>query len=505
MSTATGQLGERWWEKIHPQTAVVVLFFVLLLALSLQNRVTDPDVWWHLRTGQWIWENKHIPYTDPFSFTMLDQPWIAHSWLSEVWMYLLYHYIGAFTIPLGRSLLQVATMALLFKMMWERWPRLWGNLLLLAMVFLASTKFWLYRPNSVSLSLLIVVLYVWYRYKWHRRDALWLLPLLMALWVNLHAGYIQGLLLLGVLFVGEIPAGRLWPDPVPLERTRWLRFGLFALLSVPAVLVNPYGPRLLIYPFTYYIGGTSTLTDYIGEWVSPNFKEPSNLLFAVLLLGFIAALAWRRTGAGPAETLAVFVFSGMALSSIRVIGFAAPLLAWSAAGVLGQGAALRPGPARRGAWPRPARAKAWAWCGGLALLVALLLAAIGFEYVAWGRQSGFVEEGIYPRQATAALARLPSSTRILNTYNWGGYLIWQLYPDHLVFIDGRSDLYAASILEDYLQMHKAGSAWAEVLDRYRVDVVICQRNEPMAALLSASSSWQLLHLDEMAALFQRTP
>jgi hypothetical protein len=64
------------------QTFAGILLFGLL-AMTARNAV-DPDLWWHLRTGQWIMETGHIPRSDPFSFTRAGSPWVSHEWLSEV-------------------------------------------------------------------------------------------------------------------------------------------------------------------------------------------------------------------------------------------------------------------------------------------------------------------------------------------------------------------------------------------------------------------------------------
>jgi len=504
MSTAATQPGEHWWEEIRPQVSIALLFFVLLLALSLQNRVVDADYWWHLRTGQWILEEGRIPYTDPFSFTMQGQPWIAHSWLADIGMILLYRYVGPFSLLLLRSLLQVGTWVLLLKMLWDRWPRLWGPLLLLLVALLASARFWLARPNTVSLVLTVVLVYLWWLYKRHGLDRLWLLPLLFVLWANLHSGWIYGLLLLGALFVGEALAGRFWPDPFPLGRKRWLRFGLFSLLCLPAVVINPYGPRLLLYPFTYYFGGITQHTNYVAEWLSPNFHELSNLLFALLLLAVIAVLAWRRGTIAPAETLALVLFVGLALSSVRAAGIAIPLIIWSIAGVMGEGVAARPAPARRGAWRPPSKTTSWLWHGATLLLVLLLLAGIGVEYALWGRANGFSGENAVPQDAVTALAQL-GAQRMFNSYNWGGYIIWRLYPEHLVFMDGRADLYGDALFSQYMQVWKAGPAWAQVLADYQVDAIICERQGPLATVLTASSGWRPIYVDEEAAVFRRAP
>jgi len=504
MSTETAQAGERWWEEIRPQISIVALCFVLFMALSLLNRVVDADYWWHLRTGQWILEEGRIPYTDPFSFTMQGQPWIAHSWLAEVAMYLLYQYVGPFSLFLLRSLLQVGTWALLFKMLWERWPRLWGPLLLLLVASFAATKFWLVRPNTISLVLIVVVLYLWYRFKWYGQDRLWLLPPLFVLWANVHSGWIYGLVLLGALFGGEFLAGRHWPDPFILERKRWLRLGLFSLLCIPAIAVNPYGLRLLLYPFSYYLGRITLHTDYVAEWLSPDFHQPSNLLLALLILALIAALAWRKSTLGPAETLALLLFVALALNSVRAAGIAIPLLLWAIAGVMGQEVAPRPILARRGAWRPPAQKTVWAWYGGTLLLVLMLLAAMGIEYVAWGRANGFDGEKMVPQGAAAALDEIDAQ-RTFNSYNWGGYLIWRFYPERLVFIDGRADLYGDDLFLEYLQVAEAAPTWEEVLSTYQVDAVICEHQGPLATLLAVDSGWQPVYEDTLAAVFRRVP
>jgi len=504
MSTAPEYAGARWWEEIRPQVVVVALFCLLLLALSLQNRVTDSDFWWQLRTGQWIIEQGRIPHQDSYSYTAAGQPWIAHSWLADVGMYLLYHYAGPFSLHPLRALLHTASFALLFILVWQRWPRLGPAMGLLLVAFVASARFWLTRPNSLSLAFCIAYLYLWHLYKYRGRDRLWLLPLLMLLWANLHSGFIYGIFLLGALFLGEVLAGRFWPDQFPLGRKRWLRLGLFFLLCILAVPVNPYGFRLLLYPFSYYLGSITLHTHFVGEWLSPDFHGPADLLFALLLLLLLAGMAWRRSGMVPAEALAVGLFTLLSLRSVRVEGVAIPLLAYAVAGVFGQEALPRVGVGRQGAWPRPQKAIMWAWRAGTLVVLLLLLAAVGWEFATWGRRGGFVGEDGYPQQAVTALAAMPPSERMFNSYNWGGYIIWRL-PDHPVFIDGRADLYGDPLFGEYLKVWKLDPSWGEVLRRWQVQVVICERPSALATLLAESPSWEQVYADSTAAVFRRAP
>ena len=91
-----------------PQLTRVHLFAGILLfgllAMTARNAL-DPDLWWHLRTGQWIVETGHIPHADPFSFTRVGSPWVAHEWLSELIFYELWKFAGAAGLlrPRGRE------------------------------------------------------------------------------------------------------------------------------------------------------------------------------------------------------------------------------------------------------------------------------------------------------------------------------------------------------------------------------------------------------------------
>lgn len=501
MSVSPAPTSSRLWREVRPHTAVVAAFGLLLFALALQVRATDADFWWHLRAGQWILEQRRIPHTDPFSYTACGRPWIAHSWLADIALYLLYRYAPFILHPL-RALLQVATFGLLLRMAWQRWPRLLPCLLLVLAAFAATAGLWLTRPNSLSLTLFVVVLYLWHLYKSRGKNRLWLLPPLFAFWANLHSGFIFGLLLLGCLWVGEALAGRFWSDPFPLEGRRWWRLGLYLLLSAVASLLNPYGWALLGYPFRYLLGGFTLHTHYVGEWLSPNFQEPAGLLFALLLLLLPAGMAWRRVGMAPAETLAILAFTLLALRAVRAAGVAVPLLSYGAAGVFGWGVAPRSGIGRHGAWPRPSRWGFWLWYGGVGLLLLLLLAGIGLEFAAWGVREGFVSESGYPRGAAEYLQKETGSGRLFNSYNWGGYLIWKL-PERPVFIDGRADLYGDALFAEYLQVWRAEPSWAEVLARWQVEWVVCERGVPLATLLESNPSWSKVYDDGTAVVYRQ--
>src|SRR5512132_1298074 len=74
---------------LTPRRLFTAILFIALFVMAARE-ITDPDFWWHLRTGQYIVENATIPHGDIFSYTNAGQTWVTHEWLSEVIMYAVY-------------------------------------------------------------------------------------------------------------------------------------------------------------------------------------------------------------------------------------------------------------------------------------------------------------------------------------------------------------------------------------------------------------------------------
>jgi hypothetical protein len=114
---------------------------------------------------------------------------------------------------------------------------------------------------------------------------------------------------------------------------------------------------------------------------------------------------------------------------------------------------------------------------------------------------------IFPAQSAAYLLRTRPAGPLLNSYNFGGYLIWQLYPDYLIFIDGRAEfLYSdAFIREYYARIWQATGNWQAYLDHYHINLVVIETNGALAAKLRHSQRWRVLQSDAVATIFQRVP
>src|SRR5581483_11667140 len=249
---------------MSPSRLFTAILFVALFTMPVRE-ISDPDFWWHLRTGQYIVETRTIPHADPFAFTAQGKEWVTHEWLSEVIIYGLYRVGGLALLALVFAGIITLAFGLVYWRSTGR-PYLAGFALLLGALATAPT--WGVRPQMISLLLMSVVLVLLDVYI-ARRGWQFLVPLriLTALWVNLHSGYALGLMEIGAYLVTEV-AYRVWR--IAHRQSQKLTPLVITLaVSFVAVLLNPNGARMYSYPFETLT--SPAMQRYIQEWFSPDF------------------------------------------------------------------------------------------------------------------------------------------------------------------------------------------------------------------------------------------
>jgi hypothetical protein len=472
------------------------LLFLSIFVMAVRETL-DPDMWWHLRTGQVILE-EGIPRQDIYSFTVPEQRWITHEWLSEVAMWLGYQAAGLGGLIVLSAAVVTVTFALVYKRSAGR-PYLAGFVILVAA--LASAPFWGARPQLFNMLLTACFIFLLEGFKDGKvsRRALWLLPLLTLLWANLHSGYLVGIAVLLVYVVGE-SLGQLTGRPgdrgLDWAAIRWL--GIMTGASFLIAVVNPNGPELWIYPF--FTLGSNAMQSYIQEWASPDFHQVIFWPFAFLLAtGLLAMIAGRR----PPSWTNGLLFGGTAaagLLSARHI----PLFAIAASPVICRHLLLalqrtRFYPLLSGQ-DKEQSAGRLAIVNWLLLLVALLFAAGWALGKVAGNESAIAAQ--YPVAAVNYLAESGlDEQRGYNSYNWGGYLIWRDIP---VYVDGRADVYGDEFLHYYRRTFDLSYLWQQPLDEYDVEYVLIEHRSALSSLLTASDQWQLAYDDDLASVYTRS-
>jgi hypothetical protein len=268
-------------------------------------------------------------------------------------------------------------------------------------------------------------------------------------------------------------------------------------LGTLALGLNPHGLALVGYAGrTVSIG---VLRDFIQEWQSPDFHDPRSQLFVLMLMLLLAAFA--ATGRRPAtrEVLLVTAFAAMAFFAWRNVALfaviAAPVLSRHAASAMGRLPPLRR--RSRDLAPHIARRVNVVLAAGFAVLTGILLV----RFLAPGR----LEQAALRSMPAAAVrhirqAALPGP--LFNSYNWGAYLLWAIYPEQRSFVDGRTDLFDDPILLEYLQVWRGEPGWDEVLEKWGIRTVLVEPSAPLVLRLEAAG-WQEAYADELAVVFTR--
>ena len=493
----------RWLDLPHFFT--IAIFLTMLIA-AIQP-VTDPDFWWHLTTGNWILSHHAVPHQDLFTFTVHDHRWITHEWLSEVLMSALYA-IGR--LPLV-SLFFGAVTATGFLLVYRAIDRRVNFViagLALALGVAAANPIWGPRIQMITFALSALT-YLWVkRFCEGRSRALYLLPAIMLLWVNLHAGFVLGYAILGIaLFVEGVRYLVRRPGAMPLPRLRAMAAVLAA--SVAVAIVNPNGWDIYLYPFQ--TGGSPEQQRLIVEWFSPNFQMSQIWAFEAMIFLIIGGLALARR-IEPRQFLLLLVGLGLALHSVRNLSFFMLVSVPALADYTQQAReriSLR--------WPRRVPKTTPVTFALNVLLIALVLAIVAAASVPSlvQRVDGKLMARDFPIKAADFLVQHPPPGHMLNVYGWGGYLIFRLDARRTtqpVFIFGDAALDGDQLLRDYDHLQSLGLDQAQLFERYQINWVIFHSNDPIITELrqihnasGVTGGFELKTFDKATIMMRDTP
>jgi len=515
----TGAVVSPFAKWMMPSIADMVFIFIFLTILSLGNDFlggADTDTAWHIRTGDYIVSRIEVPKTDIFSYRKYGQTWIAHEWLVDVILSLLHRFTGLNGVVSFSAFVIAFTVFLLFKML-ETYR--FNILVVTGVTVLAavtSSIHWLARPHIFSMGLTLL----WYfLLESHQRSPrirhLFLFPLLMVFWVNLHGGYLVGFVLLAIYGIGNMTSylAALGRGLKPAKNLMGSTV-LIALLSFIAALCNPYGYRLLLFPFE--ILGSRVAMENIVEWHSPSFHQFGAYEFYLLLL--IVTFLGSSKKASVIE-LGVVLFSiHVSLVGQRYIPIFAILMAPILARRLDD--LCRAGLSHQAALPVFRRLQARIVesidhveflnrnLSGHVYPIAIGLFMI-FTVANGGRAFGKTvfdykfEGSRYPIRAVEFVKENSLAGYMYNSYAFGGYLIYRFFPDprYRVFVDGRGIVGGEDYFTEYLKVEQLTPEWQETLAKYKINWIIQETNSRLTVLLSSHHNWKLIYSDNIASIF----
>lgn len=518
---------------------VLAALGALLLISIFTSESGDSDTWWHLKTGQYIVQQHRLPAPDPFSWTAyMGKPAypgeettryfnLTHEWLAQVMFYAAYAANGFTGLILLRALWLTAFCGLGGLIVYRRTGSYYRALGTAFAILCVVRLFVADRPQILTYTFIALTVLIL-----ESRKRLWLLPPVLLVWANCHAGFIMGWVVMGA-YCAEALFERLRGKPQADERRLWL-------MCVAAILVSGLNPNVFnaVPVLGYY--RESKLQAVIWEWQRPKYWELSP--FTMIMYGAAAVLALNFRKSRPVEWILLILFSIaglMAMRNIFLVGF------WGA--VLLATYLPKPGAADRSFWGWAIAAVvavcattflsgifnapvliACAVAVGLlvirrwqliaeALVAVLLLSGISYQI---SHKLGFQFRGAdwrYPADAADFIVKHHLKGRMFNTYAQGGYLIWRLWPEQQVFYDGRA--LNESVYEDAARIIMnaepiGGKSGEQLLKDYGIDIIVMDSFDatsgnayylPAALADPSQKEWKLVYQDIHDVIYMRNP
>ena len=467
--------------------AVGLIVTILITGTLALLSATDPDYWWHLRTGQLIVQTHAVPKVDSFSFTANGKAWVAHEWLSELIIYALDSAGGYALSVLFFIGVAAAAIWLGFRTAVVLGASRWSALLTSVWAAFMFGGFWVVRPQVFSWFFLALFLAIIVEHR-RGRASLWLLPPLTIVWANLHLGVMFGLAMVG-LYAASLAIERfVWHEKHDLKTP-------FLVLAtcVAATVITPRPGELLLYPLRYMKPGNQSLAT-ISEWQSPDFHHSDWLPLALALLFLVGIGAFDRKR-GLFFPLRTVLFAALSLQAVRNV----PLFSVVFIVV----AAVRASDLWRWAAADTKRVVAPVHSAINLALIAAVVLVLGLVLSRFPNQlHRDARAKNYPEAGVEYVAANDPASRIFATYHWGGFVLDKLQRSH-VFIDGRSEFYGDALLQTYEDVMNRKDGWQQTLDSYGVNVVIVEKDSGLAGSLDGDSGWQRAFTGPIEAVFVR--
>ncbi|MEZ6064974.1 MAG: hypothetical protein R3B90_04545 [Planctomycetaceae bacterium] len=490
-------------------TGVIGIIYFCLARLAIRNT----DVWGHLAYGRWIIEHGRLPRTEPLMTLSQGVPWLDVAWLGKVAGLWVFDRFGV----AGLQFLHAVPITFAFAVLaWAMYRQTRSTGWTIAGLFLFGAidyqQLLIQRPQDFGLACFAITLVGGLRRVTGR--SVWIgLPLMFAVWANIHGSFLVGLTVLATAAVGG-GLDVLWRtrDPIRAVRSSELWRPLLLLqLCAAAALLNPAGLR--IYADAVRISANPNLSVLL-DWSPLTLRVPQGMAFAAGVVLLALVFRWSPRRLRTAEILLLVGFGCGTMWSVRMIvwfGCVAGYLfgvhgaaAWRAA--CGRGALPAP-PERRGLWTVATVGLVW----------------IFFAYSPFGLQrihgmpqgpdeAEYFVDNVVERTPLAAVEYLHEHADNLpaglmyNSQEWGDFLLWAGPRKFQPFVSSHVHLIPKEVWDDYLEMYDGG-AFPEKFDRYGVNTVLVDTTNYMGLIrtLRDSDKWREVFQDPagLAVLFVR--
>ena len=471
--------------------AIVVVFGWFLLKPVIWHLVSENDVWWHIRTGEWIMQHHQLPRTDPFSSTGAGKPWVAYSWPFEIAVYEIvkqWDLLGIVAISV--FLWAGMTLAFLYVIRKFKAP-FWISVALAFAASIVMTRVTASRPGPLTVIFFCLVLgQLIDAYRQNSVRKLWPVPLIIWAWANVHVQFVYGLFAVGVFCmipVFDWVLSKFGVAPRPGTRylsAKWM-WGTLAL-STALTFANPYGVG--VYRVLWEFIQQPKLYKFITETRAMQFDLTVHfIVLAVCLAAAVTLGRMRRV-----EPVWVILFLWAAVS-----GFHSERDIWLTTVI--SGCIIADYFAQRS--PRMTPVNRRVWLGAFACV--LLCLVVRFKTAPSNRDLSSLVGSEMPLGAVAYIHEHHLQGPIFNNFNWGGFLIYAL-PEIPIVIDGRTNVHGQDEIARSLETwHVIGEGWYDDPLLQKANLVIGDPTDPLTCVLRTDPHFKPVFHDGTVVLYQR--
>jgi hypothetical protein len=482
---------------------LLALLGVFIFLVSFQKQHWDSDIFWALKSGEWIVTNFSVPLTDPFSYTFADKEWIDFTWGFQVIAYSFYTYLGGWV---GLFILQFTLLLATFYIFYRNLivitkGRQWMAVAFLYIVFAMTYQRFFIRPHLFAYLFISLYFYILNSSEENTslKRLLWLLPLQL-LWANIHSSSILGIFIVGSYAIGAF-VGELRGRGLRLlsMSSSFKAIAAVSILVLAFSFINPYGWKLVLFPFVHQGGVNSDALRHISEWSPMNLRSlfyflPVPLgyfIFKVVLYGTFVAFIFNLRRVKVRDLILFFPLLYMAISHIRwvsVFGLFAVTVA-----ALNIASSMR-GSSRSSSILKPVAA----------IFIVLISVLFLYSYSTSGYKSHFglgLRAMVFPEGTVRFIKDQGVRGTIYNQYVYGGYLLYH-DAENKIFMDSRvPTLYSAYFFWTERQVRQSASKWQRLVDDRGIDMALVKPTIGFCDRLWKSDEWVAVNYDDVSVLF----
>jgi len=484
-------LGKNIFPSLRDVSFISIFCAVLLLGPRMLN--IDGDLPKHLAIGKYVLQGNLPPVNDIFSYTKFGSPFAPHKWLSGVLFYLSYVLLEEKGIVVLSGILLATTFTLIYSDSVARTNLRVSTFFLVIGGAAVSSLHWISRPHLFTMLLLAIWLIWNEKLASGKNIPLWYFPIAMLLWNNIHGEFIAGFLVTFACL-----AGWFWDyifNRADANIETGKRVGFVLVLITLVTVINPVSFR-----------AWNTLTNWMGneylmshtqETIPPNFLQTKFLILLAFLVLSVFLLAIKREKLPARNAFILAGFTAMTLLSARnvhIYGVVAPFVLVGTLGAIQNVTIVKRTEDIFSKYENQIHFLVWP-------SIAVSLGVILLATSSFGKSLRFSPR-YFPVQAVQWLKNHPQEGNMFNSFDWGGYISFKLWPENKIFIDSQGDVYGEAFIREYERVITITSGWQNVLANYHVDWALIPRKWPLTNAL-IGEGWYEVYSDNTAIILRK--